>query len=254
MSEAQLLPVIWTLASMVIFVLVALAVPPARAAQLRITAGGRMVEPAARLIYYIGLPYAALLTNSLALIDLGLAGNSGGVLGWSGTDWLNALGSWLVVGFMALAPIGLAARQLARQGRLLGVDVRPAGAIIVDSVYSEVHWAFYRAAPLILLNDAYLAALIGVGLVAVEQAVTLAHSGLGREAEDRQSWLGQLLLLAMSSTLFVLTRNTWLIIALHVIVELALKVWTSRWVYRPIAPPLEVAPAEPADQPLAEAD
>lgn len=254
MSDTQLLPVVWTLASMVIFVLVTLAVSPARAAQLRLTPGGRFIESVARLLYYVGLPYLTLLTNSLAPIDLGLAGNSGPLLGWSTPDWLAALNDWLVVGLIALIPIGGVARQLAHHARPLGIDVRPTSSIIVDSVYSEIHWAFYRAAPLILLGDVYVATLAGAGLILVEQAVTLAHRGLSAEPEERQSWLGQALLLTMSATLFALTRNLWLIVALHLITELLLKAWSSRL----LSPAIESTVERPSresvesiDQPLA---
>jgi len=256
-TDAQLLPVIWTLASMVIAVLTSLMFSPARAAHFRLTRGGRIVEPIARLIYFVGLPYAALLTQALSPIDMGLAGNTGPILGWSSADWLRHLNAALIVGVLTLLPISLAARQMAHAGRPLGVDERSAGTIIIDGAYAEIHWAFYRAAPLIIIGDVYWATLIGLALVSVEILVTLIRNGLGSQPEDRQSWIGQVLLLAMSVTLFILTRNVWLVAALHIVVELALKAWAARLAgrasaLRPIAHelPETVTTVEHSESPL----
>ena len=225
---------------MVIAVLTSLMFNPARAAHFRLTRGGRIVEPIARLIYFVGLPYAALLTQALSPIDMGLAGNTGPILGWSSADWLRHLNAALIVGVLTLLPISLAARQMAHAGRPLGVDERSAGTIIIDGAYAEIHWAFYRAAPLIIIGDVYWATLIGLALVSVEILVTLIRNGLGSQPEDRQSWIGQLLLLAMSATLFILTRNVWLVTVLHIGVELALKAWAVRLAGRASASPSTV--------------
>ncbi len=232
MTDAQLLPIIWTLASMVVAVLVTLIFSPARADRFRSTLAGRLIEHICRLIYFIGLPYAALLTHSISAVDLGFMGNTGSndaaIFGWTSADWLRGLSTGVTLGLIVLIPIGLAARQMARAGSPLGVDVRSAGSIVIDSVYSEVHWAFYRSAPLILFGSAYGAALIGVLLVSLELVVSIVRSGLGAQPEDRQSWIGQALLLAMSATTFILTRNVWLAIALHMVIEVALKAMTTR--------------------------
>jgi hypothetical protein len=243
---------------MVVAVLTTLIFSPARAAHFRLTRGGRIVEPIARLIYFVGLPYAALLTKSLSPVDMGLAGNTGPILGWSSADWLRNLNAVLIVGALTLLPIGLAARQMARAGRPLGVDERSVGAIIIDGAYAEIHWAFYRAAPLIIIGDVYWATLIGLALLGVEILVTIIRNGLGSQPENRQSWIGQALLLAMSATLFILTRNVWLIVALHIVVELALKMWAARLAGRASAPqstahelPETVTTIEHSESPLA---
>ncbi len=258
MTDTLLLPVIWTLASMVMAVLTALAISPARAAQLRLTTGGRIVEPIARLLYFVGVPYAAVLSKSLSPMVLGLTGTSGPLLGWSSVDWLRQINALLIVGLFTLIPIGLAARQMARLGKPLGIDERSAGAIIIDTAYREAHWAFYRAAPLIILNDVYGATLIGLALVGVEMLVTIVRNGWGAQPADRQSWIRQALLLAMSATLFILTRNVWLVIALHIVVELLLKRWALHLAGHGAAQPAithesaePIAPIEQRESPIA---
>jgi hypothetical protein len=89
----------------------------------------------------------------------------------------------------------------------------------------------------------YLATLIGLGFVGVEMLVAIIRHGLGSEPEEIQSWIGQALLLAMSATLFILTRNLWLIVALHLIVELTLNAWATRLAAR--SAPQVAVPLEP---------
>ncbi|HTP09998.1 MAG TPA: hypothetical protein VMP08_17195 [Anaerolineae bacterium] len=234
MTEAQLLPVVWTLASMTVAVLAILLVGATQLARLRATTGGRFLEQFLRLVYFIGVPYAALLTGSIASIDMGLTGAGGSILGWSPAEWLHGLSTALMLGVIVLLPIGLAGRQIARAGQPLGLDDRSAGAVIVDAIYAEIHWAFYRAAPLILLSDIYTAVLFGVMLVGVEWIVVLIRNGLSPSPEERQSWLRRSALLAVSAALFALTRNVWLAIILHATLELLWKVWLRRLVPRPI--------------------
>jgi hypothetical protein len=237
---------------MTMAVLAILFVGAAQLDRLRAATGGRLLEQILRLVYFIGLPYAALLTGSIASIDMGLTGAGGSILGWSPAEWLRGLGTALTLGAIVLLPIGAASRQIARAGRPLGTDARSAGAVIVDAIYAEIHWAFYRAAPLILLGDVYAAALFGVLLVGVEWTVMLIRNGLGPSPEERQTWLRRVVLLALSAALFALTRNVWLAIGLHALLELLWKVWLRRLVPRPIEPvrvPIEPAP-DPDVRPL----
>lgn len=237
MNETQLLPVVWTLASMTLAVLVILFVSPSLLARLHASLGGRLVGQLLRLLYFIGLPYAALLTGSLAPIDLGLTGAGGALLGWDVAAWLRGLSTTLTIGIIVVLPIGLASWQIARailRGAALGVDDRSVGAVLVEALYAEIHWALYRTAPLILLENAYAAALIGMMLVGVEWSVELIRNGVSRAPEDRQRWLRRILLLAVSATLFVLTRNLWLLISLHLVTELIWKAWLGRLGHHPI--------------------
>jgi hypothetical protein len=236
MTEAQLVPVLWTLASMTAAVLAILFVGPAQLNRLRANTGGRFLEQLLRVIYFIGVPYAALLTGSIAAIDMGLTGAGGSILGWSPAEWLRGLGTALTLGALVLFPIGFASRQIARAGQPVGTDDRSAGAVIVEAIYAETHWAFYRAAPLILLADVYTAVIFGALLVGVEWLVVLIRNGLSPSPEERQRWLRRGALLALSAALFALTQNVWLALLVHIVLELAWKVWLRRLAPRPIEP------------------
>ncbi len=236
MTETQLLPVVWTLASMTIAVLAILLVGSARLDRLRLTAGGRLLEQFLRLVYFIGVPYAALLVGSIATIDMGLTGTGGSILGWSPAEWLRGLSTTLMLAVIVLIPVGVASRQIARAGRPLGTDDRSVGAVIVAAICAEIHWAFYRAAPMILLDDVYTAALFGVLLVGAEWIVILIRNGLSASPAERQDWLRRGVLLALSAAVFVLTQNVWLAMGWHVVLELLWKVWLRRLMPRPIEP------------------
>ena len=247
MTATQLLPVVWTLASMTVAVLAILLVSPTQLDRWRATTGGRLLEQFVRLVYFIGVPYAALLTGSIAAIDMGLTGADGSILGWSAADWLHSLGTALTLGVIVLLPIGAAGRQMARAERPLGGDDRSAGAVIVEAIYAEIHWAFYRAAPLILLGEAYAAVLFGALLVGLEWLVELIRNGLSPLPEERQRWLRRGVLLALSAALFALTQNVWLAIGLHAALELLWKVWLRHLAPRPLR--LEHAPLGPVPDP-----
>lgn len=236
MTEAQLLPVLWTLASMTIGVLAILLAGPVQLSRLRATLAGRLLEQFLRLLYFIGLPYAALLTGSIASIDLGLTGAGGSILGWSPAEWLRGLSQAFTLGVIMLLPIGMASRQIARAGRPLGADDRSAGTVVVDAVYAQIHWAFYRAAPLILLGEVYAAVLVGLLLVGVEWLVALMRNGLSPSPQERQKWLRRGVLLASSAVMFVLTKNVWLALGLQLALELLWKVWLRRLLPRPNEP------------------
>jgi hypothetical protein len=236
MTETQLLPVVWTLASMTVAVLASLFVSTAQLERLRITTGGRLLEQFLRVVYFIGVPYAALLTGSLASIDMGVTGVGGSILGWSPAEWLRGLSTGLTLAAIVLIPIGLASRQIARAGQPLGTDERSAGAVIVEAICAEIHWAFYRAAPLILLGDVYTATLFGGLLVSVEWIVILIRNGLSESPGERQHWLRRGALLALSAAVFALTQNVWLALGWHLVLELLWKVWLRRLVPRLLEP------------------
>ncbi len=248
MTDIQLWPVIWILASMVACVLGTLFVSPAMLTRLSASTAGRWLIQFTRLIFFIGVPYAALLTRAIAPVDLGLTGVSGPLLGWTGSEWLESVGWGLMSGALVLIPIGFAARQMKHAGHPLNFEARATSPLLIDSLYAEVHWAFYRAAPLILLDNVYMAILIGLGLVGVELLVSLLRSGLGQQPEERQAWLKTGLLLTLSAVLFFLTHNLWVMILTHGVVEVLLKVWTAH-----LAPgasePQAPQPYEPAYDP-----
>jgi len=184
-----------------------------------------------RLLYYIGVPFAALLWGHDAVVGrlLGLqpldlpalseettgAAAAANWLNWAyDVGWAAALG----IGAWALLATGWWAyrRALASVGEgraVMGADAS-GWALLREAAYHEVHWAFYRNTPIIVCGM-YWGIWGGLALVALEAALNPAwRKGLA----DPQRAPSQLLrgaLAVVSGALFLLTENLWLALALH---------------------------------------
>jgi len=200
-----------------------------------------------RFAFYIGLPYLVLMNHALSPVVIGLVGTQTSdlpwwLLGWNPGEWGKALigGNDLAGGVAvgALLPGVIAAFVLLFGWRnayyALGAafptgGLLPAPSIFVvvrESLFAEIHWAFYRAAPLAFIADPYWATLVGAVLVILEWVLDPTwHAGLA-DGSRREALLMQLTWLALSASIFVLTRNVWPIIVLHI----ALAWMVGRWV------------------------
>ena len=184
----------------------------------------------ARFLYYVGLPFSALLWGNDAVIGrlLGLprGQNSAVSLTSQWLDWAHDL-AWtaaLGAGAWALLALGWWAyrRSLAgvesEDNRVCGTHA--SGWILFrEAAYHEIHWAFYRNAPIIELarhpGDTYWGVWIGLALVLAEAALNPAWR---RGLADPQRAPAQLLrgaLAIISGTLFLLTENLVLALVLH---------------------------------------
>jgi len=210
-----------------------------------------------RLLYYIGVPFAALLWGHDAVIGrlLGLQrfdlSTSGGEEASAAVaaNWLNwardvgwavalGLGAWglLAVGWWTYR------RALVTAGEGgVGAGTDTSGWVLLrEAAYHEVHWAFYRNAP-ILAWGAYWGVWGGLALAALEAALNPAwRKGLA----DPQRAPAQLLrgaLAVVSGVLFLLTQNLWLALVLH---------WGVSWGLVTLARALPLLPARRPDQTL----
>jgi len=179
--------------------------------------------------FYLGIPYLVLggwprppLRGLLSTQDLGLAGLGGT---WPVDRWLDALGTGAGLGLVALLVL-LAAWANANHptgGLWLRFPARPWWSLLVDVVYLEVHWAFYRSALGVLLSDLYPAVWLGLGLVFVEWALSpFWRRGWRLPGQAAGEWLRAGLAVVVAF-LFLLTRNLWVCVGVHSVIELA--VW-----------------------------
>jgi hypothetical protein len=87
---------------------------------------------------------------------------------------------------------------------------------------SEVHWAFYRAAWALTLQDVYAGAFLGLGVVYLEWSQSpFWRQGWRATAQAGGRWLRAAMALVVA-LLFLLTRNLWVCLAVHWMLELAL--------------------------------
>lgn len=175
-----------------------------------------------RLLYYIGLPYSALLWGRDALIEglLGLGGERANVTpaaAW--LDWARDAGWAVALGFGAWALLALGWRAYRRaladadEGRVAGAE-SSGWALLREAAYHEIHWAFYRNAPILALG-AYWGAWAGLALAALEAALNPAWRAGLADPRTAPAQLMRGALAVVSSLLFLMTRNLWLALTLH---------------------------------------
>lgn len=182
-----------------------------------------------RLLYYVGLPTAALLSGHDAIVEtfLGLkfapefAAKGGIATADRWLDWAHGLG-WAVtlgVGAWALLAVGWWAYRRA----LAAVDTNDnsvAGrlawgwVLLREAIYHEFHWAFYRNAFIVVWGE-YWGIWSGLAPVGLEAALNPAwRTGLANP-QKAPAQLMRGALAVISGVLFLLTHNLWLAIVVH---------------------------------------
>jgi len=188
-----------------------------------------------RLLYYIGVPFAAFLWGHDAVVGrlLGLQqfaapvseGRETGVeIAANWLDWAHDVGWAVVLGIGAWGLLALGwwayRRALITASITVGEEDMVAGAngsgwvLLREAAYHEVHWAFYRNAPSLAVGT-YWGLWVGLSLVALEAMLNPAwHKGLAAPQKAPAQLLRGALAI-VSGALFLLTQNLWLALALH---------------------------------------
>ena len=134
------------LVSVALFVIAARLSTLRFGAMARASSVGRLALEGARFLFYIGLPYAALLTGVFAPRDVGLQGSPAPdlLLGWTPEAWTRALGHAAVLGAFTLIALAMLIGQVRRADgyppTILGIDRQPLAIAIREAVYAETHW------------------------------------------------------------------------------------------------------------------
>lgn len=209
----------------------------------------RWLVQVARFSFYLILPYLALggwprrpHQGLLSLQDMGLVGLSER---WPVTRWLEAAGIGLGWGALALALLGLACASANRRDARTWLRFSPSRwwAVLVNVLYLEVHWAFYRGALVVVLDDVYAGSFLGLGLVFLEWTLDpFWRQGWRMESGVAGRWLHAALALVITA-LFLLTRNLWVCLAIHGVIEFSMRQVGRERGLRPLAPP---SPQQPA--------
>jgi hypothetical protein len=177
----------------------------------------RWLLEAIRLLYYICIPYAALL-RGVALPRL---------MGLTHLDWVKGIGLGAALGggaFLllaliwwwyarAIAALPLTARE--RRGGSLGDDSTNGWILLREAIYLETHWAFYRSAAILFLDNQYTGVFLGFLLVTLEWSINPAWrtdlSSPGRSVNILMRWS----LAFVTAIIFLFIRNLWLIVPIH---------------------------------------
>ncbi len=176
-----------------------------------------------RFAYYVGLPFLALIRGTM----------SPRLLGLSDLDWIGGIGAGVPLGlgaFLLLVwgwshHIRSLGRRNVERPRLAEVHLlsQPWGwpLILLEIIYLEAHWAFYRSGPLAILGDYYWGVFAGLGVVFIEWATNpKLRRTLGTERQGEILWTGSLALVI--AILFLFTRNLWLCATIHLGLEMGL--------------------------------
>jgi hypothetical protein len=187
-----------------------------------------------RFVFFLGIPYLVLggwpQRPFRGLLSLGKMGLVGLNAEWPLARWLEAVGLGLSLGLAAVLFLAVAWAN-ANRGHdvpVLRFCPRPWWIVLVDILYLEVHWAFYRSALAATLQDLYSAIFLGLGLVYVEWSLDpFWRQGWRSESQVAERWLRATLALVVA-LLFLLTRNLWVCLGIHLLVELVFWQLASR--------------------------
>lgn len=210
----------------------------------------RVLFELVRMGYYLGLPFVAL---TLGWINLRAMGLNLQLLDWAeGMRWaiVLLLAAWLLLMAIWLPYLRATSDVLAEPETQYTFPRR-----LVELVYMQAHWAFYRAAAIVFLTGIvspgavpdvfYWGTVVGFGLTAFEAfAAPQLRERLTRTgAADGVIWnFSQAVLNALG---FVVTRNLFLLIAIHFLLELTVPHLRPRELARRtiIPPPIPPAPS-----------
>jgi hypothetical protein len=204
------------------------------------TASGLLLAEVAAFIFYVGIPFVALILGVLGLDHMALGqAQPDAVVGFTAIEWLRGLGITLSTTTFVLVVLWLMARSCPSPvptGEGMGV-----GAIIRVALYAEVHWAFYRSLGAQAFNDPYWGAVLGFGLIGLEWMLHPNFRAQAQSTHGRTQLALQLVCLITSSALYLGAQNLWLIIAAHALILAA----GQRWLF-PHAPIQNAQDAHPA--------
>jgi hypothetical protein len=189
----------------------------------------RVLGQVLRFCFFVGIPYLALggwprqpFQGLLSPENLGLVGPDAR---WPATRWLSAAGTASVLGLAALLLLTLAWVNAAKAGGTawLRFPHRPWWAILVDAIYLQVHWAFYLGAMAVVVNDWVPGVFLGLVLIYLEWSLNpFWRSQWHSETRAASTWLRATLALVMAM-LFLLTRNLWVCLMVHLFLGMAMR-------------------------------
>ena len=168
-----------------------------------------------RWLYYLGLPYATLL----------LGYNSPRALGIWNLDWLTPLAGAIGIAIGSIMVFIWVWRPYARTEHPHAVDESRWNWArhIIELIYQQAHWAFYRSGPILWLGDFYWGSFLGLALTLIEgwSNPNVRASVHDTTRADAPLWSGSLAI--VSTIIFIFTQNFWYSLALHFLLDLGLR-------------------------------
>lgn len=168
-----------------------------------------------RWLYYLAVPYGALMLGYTTMRALGV---------W-GLDWVGTAIPFAIVGIGSLFVIVWVWRPYAQSEHPHAIDESGWNWArhIVELFYQQAHWAFYRSGPILWLGDFYWGSLFGLALTCLEAWTNPFVRANARDITraDTPLWSGGLAII--STTVFIFTMNTWYALIIHFIIDIGLR-------------------------------
>lgn len=172
---------------------------------------GRGIGESARWLYYLALPWATLMLGYSTMRALGV---------W-GMDWLTPLVTFGILALGAAVAFVWVWQPYARTIHPHTVDASGWNWArrLVEILYREAHWAFYRSGPILWLDDFYWGSFFGLLLVFIEgwsnPATRTQIEDVTRA--DAPLWSGALAI--VSALVFIFTQNVWYCLLTHLLLD-----------------------------------
>lgn len=180
----------------------------------RLRARGAIGE-LARLIYYLVLPWATLMLGYTTARAIGV---------WN-LDWLMNIWIGVIVAVGGAVVFLWVWRPYAQSEHPEAVDLTGWNGArqIIEAIYQEAHWAFYRAGPILWLSDYYWGSFIGLALNLIEGWTNPTVRANIRDITraDAPLWAGTLSIISV--LIFVYTQNTWYCLLVHLTLNFILR-------------------------------
>jgi len=212
-----------------------------------------------RLVYYVGLPFCLLLNGdaverslrrflgfSIPPVGFLMRGvllpRAMGLGGATTSEWFAGIGIGIALGLGAFFLMASGWWYFAHSVRTLpwgqtgspdpganiGEPVAVATssstqawwAILWEAIYAEMHWAFYRAGPIILLDNFYAGIFLGFLILSLEWWTNPAWRRNWDTVTQRPDVVLSWSLAFVMAIIFLFTRNLWLAITLHWAIEM----------------------------------
>jgi hypothetical protein len=182
-----------------------------------------------RLIYYLGIPFLVVISGLLGADLIGISGtdwiagkNAQGFL-WE--DWARGLGL-AAVAVLSVAGVWSVGRLVSHRAGLRPLTRGIPGPLwqrLRGALYDQIHWTFYRSAPILWLDDLYWGTFTGLALILLEVGLNPALWWRLKSPETAGLPLIRLTMAGVSALLFLATQNLWLTTGVHLLLAAFLK-------------------------------
>jgi hypothetical protein len=175
----------------------------------------RVGSELARWIYFLATPWLVLMLGYGTMRTLGI---------W-GMDWLEGSPYFAFLSLGALLVLVWVWRPYIRAEHANSLDESGWNWArhIVEGIYQEAHWAFYRCGPILWLNDFYWGSFFGLAIALIENWSNPAMRESVHVVAGADAPLWKVSLAIVSTIIFIFTQNVWYCLVIHLILDLVLR-------------------------------